>query len=287
MKLSTLNTFSLTAGIILCCFQSQFVAAQTTSREPDSRARSINTDNSAAVYGETTRAAPSPAAVAEARKLYKEGRKYVRAGLFTQAADLFRRSVELKPDYVEAYESLGDAYIKLSRWDEALRSFQDLLALKPKDKDTLRRIDQVKQTMLRENSSGGQKSVTASPESQQPAGVQVSLNPARSSPAVSMPPAESTTDPAAKEMALTKVYFVGPGDVLDVRVAKATSPESQESTLLTVAASGLLEHPGLTDPLPVGNCREPEGVGGSSRLRKPCRSRCWSCQRARYKNFKA
>jgi protein involved in polysaccharide export with SLBB domain/tetratricopeptide (TPR) repeat protein len=50
------------------------------------------------------------------------------------------------------------------------------------------------------------------------------------------------------DASLTKIYRVGPGDVLDVRINE--SPSAQ-STLFTVTPSGLLEHPILTEPLSV------------------------------------
>ena len=53
---------------------------------------------------------------------------------------------------------------------------------------------------------------------------------------------------AANDSALTKIYRVGPNDVLDIRINDNTS----ESTLFTITTSGLLEHPMLTAPLPAG-----------------------------------
>jgi polysaccharide export outer membrane protein len=60
---------------------------------------------------------------------------------------------------------------------------------------------------------------------------------------------ETSANAAAKELALTKLYRVGPGDVLDVRINDAASPQS---TLFTVTPAGLLEHPLLAEPLHVG-----------------------------------
>jgi polysaccharide export outer membrane protein len=51
---------------------------------------------------------------------------------------------------------------------------------------------------------------------------------------------------APNDLALTKIYKVGPGDVLDIRINDNTS----QSTLFTITASGLLEHPMLAEPLP-------------------------------------
>jgi polysaccharide export outer membrane protein len=70
------------------------------------------------------------------------------------------------------------------------------------------------------------------------------------------PPTEKAEEPsdegnaaAVKEDALTKIYRVGPGDVLDIRINDNTSPQS---TLFTITPAGFLEHPMLTEPLPAG-----------------------------------
>jgi polysaccharide export outer membrane protein len=55
-------------------------------------------------------------------------------------------------------------------------------------------------------------------------------------------------DAAANDLALTKIYRVGPNDVLDVRI----NDNASQSTLFTITASGLLEHPMLSEPLPAG-----------------------------------
>ena len=62
----------------------------------------------------------------------------------------------------------------------------------------------------------------------------------------SAPPISIT--PSADQVSLTKIYRVGPGDVLDVRLNDSSSPAS---TLFTVTPSGLLEHPSLDAPLAV------------------------------------
>jgi len=62
----------------------------------------------------------------------------------------------------------------------------------------------------------------------------------------SVPPISIT--PSADEVPLTKIYRVGPGDVLDVRLNDSSSPSS---TLFTITPSGLLEHPSLDAPLAV------------------------------------
>lgn len=59
-------------------------------------------------------------------------------------------------------------------------------------------------------------------------------------------PAVSTIPPA-EDLPLTKIYRVGANDVLDVRL----NDLGQQSTLYTVTATGLLEHPLLNEPMPV------------------------------------
>src|SRR6185503_12279992 len=54
---------------------------------------------------------------------------------------------------------------------------------------------------------------------------------------------------AANELALTKIYRVGPSDVLDIRINDSASPQS---TLFTVTPAGFVEHPLLAEPLQAG-----------------------------------
>src|SRR5204863_289720 len=54
---------------------------------------------------------------------------------------------------------------------------------------------------------------------------------------------------AAAEVALTRIYRVGAGDVLDIRINDSTSPQS---TLFTVTPLGFIEHPMLAEPLHAG-----------------------------------
>jgi polysaccharide biosynthesis/export protein len=60
---------------------------------------------------------------------------------------------------------------------------------------------------------------------------------------------EAKANAAANDLALTKIYRVGPSDVLDIRVNDSSSPQS---TLYTVTPAGLLEHPLLAEPLQAG-----------------------------------
>ncbi len=70
-----------------------------------------------------------------------------------------------------------------------------------------------------------------------------------------------------EETSLTKIYRVGANDVLDVRLNYG--PE-QQSTLFTVTAAGLLEHPLLNEPMPVAGLTVEE-IG--SRIEEDLRKR--------------
>lgn len=236
-----LKTLCLTAVFVLCIFRSELVFAQTTNNQAESRARANHVENPLAASGETEGQPVSPEAIAEARKLYKEAVKYGRAGLFTQAAELFQRSVKLNPNYADAYQGLGHAYLDLGQWKEAVKALQQAITLNPNDKDTRARLDQAQQMMQRETGRTEEKSVAEGTDPKQPVGVQVSMNVPALSPS-------ATAKISATEMSLTKVYRAGPGDVLDVRLGE---PGSTKSTLFTITPSGLLEHPSFMDPLPV------------------------------------
>jgi protein involved in polysaccharide export with SLBB domain len=233
-----LRQLSLTALLVLCSVPLERVSAQT-DRQSEPGALASRAENPLAGSGDGR--AVSPEASAEARRLYKEGVKYGRAGLFKQAAELFERSLKLKPD-ADAYYGLGHAYLDMGQWEKAIQPLQQALELLPNDKETRALLDQAQLMMQRETGRSGNKPVAARSEPRQPAGAQVSLN------VTPLPPAASTTSVSANEMALTRIYRVGPGDVLDVRLSEAASPKS---TLFTITPSGLLEHPSLPEPLPV------------------------------------
>jgi len=168
--------------------------------------------------------AGSPEAKAEAKKAYKAGVDYANAGLFTQAAELFKRAIRLRPDYFDAYRSLGHAYYDLRDWDNSVQSLEHALELNPKDKEARRQLD-LARSMRESNPS-----------------VPAEVSPTKPSSPVS----PSTTTAAENDSALTKVYRVGPGDVLEVHLSDSPATDSQT---FTITSSGLLDHPKLSEPL--------------------------------------
>jgi protein involved in polysaccharide export with SLBB domain len=215
------------------------IPAAIVQGQTDPTGRPRRTENPPAVFEGSDRQAPSPEASAEAKRLYKAGVKYGNAHLFKQAANTLEEAVKLNPDYADAHLALGHAYYELEQWEQAIDSLQRGLALNPKDKDSQDRLAHARMMSERETISREEKSPEASGDSDQARGSPASLS--------SAPPSEASSKPAANDIALTKVYRVGPGDVLDVRLTEDVSPQS---TLFTVTSAGLLEHPNLSAPLP-------------------------------------
>jgi protein involved in polysaccharide export with SLBB domain len=198
----------------------------------------------------------SKQATAEARRLYKLGVKYGRGRLFKQASELFQKAIELNPNYADAHYGLGQANFDQGRWEDAIRSFENALRINPKDKEARAKLDAVYVRAGRKTKAPGQSeeatraanplSANASshsgPKNDTAAGVQVSLNASTGS------RTNNSSSASTAKNDLTRVYHIGIGDVLDVRLGD--EPATQ-STLFTVTPSGLLEHPILAQPLQV------------------------------------
>ena len=207
----------------------------------------------------------------ESKRLYHEGVKYALAGLYAQAAQIFQQVIKLDPRFADAHFSLGHAYADMGRWQNAIDSFQKAVELNPNDVEAQDRLEQARDMLARETGKKPEKKETPKTEpAPQPVAERISLNAKPVAPSAITPAATTQAEPstpdtsttvtteatdtananaAAKEFALTKLYRVGPGDVLDVRINDAASPQS---TLFTVTPAGLLEHPLLAEPLHVG-----------------------------------
>ena len=218
--------------------------------------------------------APSPhEPYTESKRLYREGVKYALAGLYAQAAQIFQQAVKLDPQFADAHFALGHAYADMGRWQNAIDSFQRALALNPNDVEAQDRLDQARDMLARQTGQKFEKKpekkeIPKTEPAPQPVAEQISLNAKPIAPATTTAAAtqaepsspdtsttitneatETSANAAAKELALTKLYRVGPGDVLDIRINDASAPQS---TLFTVTPAGLLEHPLLAEPLHVG-----------------------------------
>ncbi len=207
---------------------------------------------------------------AEAKRLYKEGVKYGLAGLFAQAAELLRRSTKLDPGNADAHFALGHAYYDLKQWRNAIESLKVAVALNPNDDEARDRLGLARAMLWEEDSARiAAERRQASP---QPVAQQVAMNTktaaqpekATEKPtnnAAARPPLEEKNAAAAPapvvpapaaaptEIPLTKIYRVGPADILDVRI---NDNSASQSTLFTITPAGFLEHPMLAEPLAAG-----------------------------------
>ena len=220
--------------IVLLVHSGLFSVQLQAQNDPIVRPRRIQT--APASVEPNIRETQSESADADAKRLYKIGVRYGNAGLYEQAAEMFERVVKLKPDYGDAYLSLGHAYYDLRLWEQAIDNIERGLALKPGDKDSRKRLADA-QRMLEQQTVGGRKATTPANSAGRSAIGRMSS------------PIAETIDAAAKPTAdegLTKIYRVGPGDVLDVRL---TDDVPAQSTLFTVSAAGFLEHAELSTPI--------------------------------------
>lgn len=240
-KSSIFGEVSLAAAFVILAVGFVTTSGQTTGSQTRPRSLETRNDGSATIIEETQPQVGSPEANTKAKKLYKTGVQYGNAGLFTQAAETFRRALILKPDYLDAYRSLGRAQMELNQWEQAVQSLEQALTLNPKDKETRRLLDEARLQLTSANNEVL--------KSEQADGSQVAMNPTPST-------STSSTLVSENEQALTKIYRVGPGDVLDV----GTTP-SADSIGITITTSGLLVHPGLIEPLPVAGLTVEEITG--------------------------
>ena len=221
----------------------------------------------AANYADTVRTV-SPEAKAEAKRLYKEGVKYGLAGLYPQAIAILQRAVQLDPENANAHFALGHAYFDVKQYREAIESLKMAVALDPKDVEARDRLGLARAMLWEQDNAKLNAQRQKAQPKPQPVAEQVSIS-------VKVPPAPERTpdkapekapekvpekvpetplktpdevNAAAKDLALTKIYRVGPNDVLDIRI----NDNASQSTLFTITASGLLEHPMLAEPMTAG-----------------------------------
>jgi polysaccharide biosynthesis/export protein len=223
--------------------------------------------------------ASSKSPYSESKRLYNEGVRYALAGLFAQAAQIFQQAVKLDPEFADAHFALGHAYYDMGRWQSAIDSFKRAVELNPNDLEAQDRLEQARDMLARETGKQQKPAPTKKPEPgkseplRQPVAEKIALNvkqetpsPATTDTATTEEKENSTkesasakTNAAANDLALTRLYRVGPGDVLDIRISDAQAPQS---TLFTITPAGLLEHPLLAEPLHVGGLSVEE-IGSS------------------------
>lgn len=198
--------------------------------------------------------------IENARKSYQQGLGLMENGQLAQAAEIFRQALQFDPEYADAYAALGRTYFKLREWQKALDNLNRAASLKSKQREAsesaLNKAPVVQPAPLPKASPVNLIEVNKSAplilatlkETQSPA-PQLKAVEAEVKPVAAPTPAGPavSTLPRTEEQPLTKIYRVGPNDVLDVRL----NDSDQQSTLYTVTAAGLLEHPLLNEPMSV------------------------------------
>jgi polysaccharide export outer membrane protein len=244
------KSLAISAVFLLCTSGAGFVVAQNYADDP-----------------RNTRAAETPAspeAKAEARRLYKEGQKYGLARLYQQAIEILQRSVKLDPENADAHFALGHAYFDLKQYRNAIESLKAAVRLNPNDAEARDRLGLARAMLWEEDNARLTAQRQKNTPKPQPVGEPVSISvkvpetpekaidkaPERIPEKAPETPVETSDEvnAAAKDLVLTKIYRVGPNDVLDIRI----NDNASQSTLFTITASGLLEHPMLAEPMTAG-----------------------------------
>jgi polysaccharide export outer membrane protein len=206
-------------------------------------------------------------AYSESKRLYNEGVKYALAGLYAQAAQIFQQAIKLDPQFADAHFALGHAYYDMGRWQNAIKSFERAVELNPQDVEAQERLEQAREMLARETKKSAPPKSAAQTKSEplrQPVAEKIALNVKPETPPAATtetaktetktetnegPTKESSSATPVNDFALTRLYRVGPGDVLDIRINDSQAPQS---TLFTITPGGLLEHPLLAEALQVG-----------------------------------
>ncbi len=232
-----MHRFLLVIGVLfLSVHYSHGVVAQITTKPP-SQTQSENLD---------------------ARKFYQIGLDLMKAGQLSEAAGSFRQALQFDPEYAEAYAALGRTYFKMREWQLASDNLKRAVNLNHRQRTTVP-IEPVQPanvvaTHAPLNLSLRRMNAEIVPRDEITA---ATINLRKLVPLIPEPPPEikpvvkeTTAIPVARteETPLTKIYRVGPNDVLDIRLNDSSQ---QQSTLYTVTAGGLLEHPLLGEPMPV------------------------------------
>ena len=229
---------------------------------------------------------PSSDRIGDARKCYQKGLELSERGQLVEAAAIFRQALQFNPEYAEAYAALGRTYFKLREWHKAVENLNRAASLNRKQREAnespLKTAPPAETQPLPKPSRVAAPSLThkvnpppasftqntaaiievnkalaliPAPPAETPAPSKAPEQEEIKTVAEPTPPANMkenpgptvSTIPPTEELPLTKIYRVGPNDVLDIRL----NDPGQQSTLYTVTAAGLLEHPLLNEPISV------------------------------------
>jgi protein involved in polysaccharide export with SLBB domain len=214
------------------------------------------------------------------------GMAYQQAKSYKEAADSFKRAVKIKPDWPEANFRLGMMSYVLGRKSQSQDAYQKLLKMGSPLANTLYRIikeedtppppatltkapassaptqTQTKQaaesmTVPAAKKESGKTKSKARPDPVSLSNENVALKPVANETAQPVEPAP-VTKPATVDQNLSRIYKVGVGDILDVRLLNSTIPGS---TLFTVMDGGLIDLPLAGGPIAVAGLTTDEIQG--------------------------
>lgn len=181
-----------------------------------------------------------------AKRFYQQGLDLIETRQLSQAIESFRQALQIDPEYADAYAALGRTYFKMREWEKAIDNLNRAKALNKKKRDAvvtptiqIKAVAAAAHAPLKVSNRRNTELFTSNETSA------ATINLRNLLPLVEVPPL-----PVARveETPLTKIYRVGANDVLDIRL---NDGQEQQSTLYTITPAGLLEHPLLTEPMPV------------------------------------
>jgi protein involved in polysaccharide export with SLBB domain len=94
---------------------------------------------------------PSPQ---DAKKYYKQGVKYAGMKLYTEAVAAFELAILLKPNYEDAFLSLGRAYVAMGRLPEAIKAYRRVTQLNPNHDEAYARLREINAKLVKEEQRG-------------------------------------------------------------------------------------------------------------------------------------
>ena len=203
---------------------------------------------------------------------YMLGMVYSQSKSYKDAADSFKQAVRFKPDWPEAHFRLGTMSYVLGRSSESFEEYRKLRELNSPLANKLFGI-------IKEESNAAERAENVAPENEVSAkrieavrvsasaketpgsavadsnGMAPETRPVSTAPATPAPRSENNdpgpgldTRTASEHSALTSIYKIGVGDVLDIRLLNSATTRS---TLYTVIDGGLIDFPIAGGPLSV------------------------------------
>ncbi|MDD3237492.1 MAG: tetratricopeptide repeat protein [Candidatus Gastranaerophilales bacterium] len=106
---------------------------QTVSKIPSQQENRPNKTASAAAVESIL----SSTSINDSKTLLQEGNTHLRANEFDKAIDCYKKSIELRPDYVDTFYQMGKAYRGMEDYTNAISSLETYTAEKNKDTDAI------------------------------------------------------------------------------------------------------------------------------------------------------